>query len=67
MTRPTPATTTTRICPTCDGFPTVAIASGARDRHGHLPTTTVDCPTCSGTGTAPLRPRLTTADLGVSA
>lgn len=68
MARLTPATATTaRICPSCDGFPSVAIASGVRDHRGHLPTTTVHCRTCSGTGTVSVRPRLNTADLRVSA
>ncbi|MFF3911329.1 hypothetical protein ACFYZJ_36525 [Streptomyces sp. NPDC001848] len=54
MTGTNPATTTTaRICPNCDGFPTVAITLGGRDPRGHLRTITVDCPACHGTGTAP--------------
>ncbi|MFE0327959.1 hypothetical protein ACFW08_14420 [Streptomyces sp. NPDC058960] len=53
MTGTTPApTTTARICPHCDGFPTVAITIGGRDPRGHLRTIAVDCPACHGTGTA---------------
>jgi RNase P subunit RPR2 len=44
-----------RICPNCDGFATVAITTGSRDRHGLLPTLTVDCRACNGTGTVPAR------------
>ncbi|GAA2900883.1 MULTISPECIES: hypothetical protein [Streptomyces] len=54
MTHPT-ATPTPRICPNCDGFATVAITTGSRDRHGHLCTITVDCRTCNGRGTLPAR------------
>ncbi|MEU0454972.1 hypothetical protein ABZ322_18545 [Streptomyces sp. NPDC006129] len=53
MTHPT--TPTPRICPNCDGFATVAITTGSRDRHGHLHTLTANCPACNGTGTAPTR------------
>ncbi|MBR8641727.1 hypothetical protein KEF29_26355 [Streptomyces tuirus] len=53
---PHPTTTPTpRICPNCDGFATVAITTGSRDRHGHLPTLTIDCRACNGQGTAPAR------------
>ncbi|MFD5663958.1 hypothetical protein ACFWIK_03450 [Streptomyces anthocyanicus] len=44
-----------RICPACDGFVSVAVTLGGRDRHGHLRTITVHCPACQGTGTAPAR------------
>lgn len=43
-----------RICPSCDGFPSVAVTLGGRDRNGHLRTITAHCPACHGTGTAPL-------------
>ncbi|MEV6736607.1 hypothetical protein AB0N14_06495 [Streptomyces sp. NPDC051104] len=49
-------TSSPRICPNCDGFASVAITSGGRDRHGHLRTIAADCPACQGTGTAPARP-----------
>ncbi|MFJ9728565.1 hypothetical protein ACIRP3_38065 [Streptomyces sp. NPDC101209] len=65
---PTPATTTrTRICPDCDGFATAAITTGTRHDDGTRALLRVDCRACHGTGTAPLRPRLTTADLEVAA
>jgi hypothetical protein len=68
MTGPIPATTTTtRICPDCDGFASAAVASGPRDAFGQLPTIAVDCPACHGTGTVPLRPRLTPEVLEVAA
>ncbi|MFF4399380.1 hypothetical protein [Streptomyces sp. NPDC001480] len=55
-----PATsTTTRICPNCDGFATAAISLGDRDDHGHLTTLPVDCPACHGTGTVPVGQRPT--------
>ncbi|MCT7352575.1 hypothetical protein N4P33_10365 [Streptomyces sp. 15-116A] len=47
-------TSAPRICPNCDGFPSVAVTLGGRDRHGHLRTITVLCPACHGTGTTPL-------------
>ncbi|MER6244057.1 hypothetical protein [Streptomyces griseorubiginosus] len=51
MTGPAPATsTTTRICPNCDGFASAAITLGGRDRHGHLRTITAHCPACNGLG-----------------
>jgi len=51
MTGPTQATATTaRICPNCDGFASVAITLGGRDRHGHLRTITAHCPACNGLG-----------------
>ncbi|MBQ0984917.1 hypothetical protein KBZ10_10390 [Streptomyces sp. F63] len=40
-----------RICPACDGFASVAITLGGRDRHGRLRTITAHCPACQGTGT----------------
>ncbi|MBC9716854.1 hypothetical protein H9Y04_30400 [Streptomyces sp. TRM66268-LWL] len=40
-----------RICKDCDGFASVAITVGGRDRHGHLRTITAHCPACNGTGT----------------
>ncbi|MFC8143003.1 hypothetical protein ACFUKV_14840 [Streptomyces paradoxus] len=50
-----PSTPAARICPNCDGFATVAITTGSRDRHGHLPTLTIACRACNGTGTVPAR------------
>ncbi|MFF7601949.1 hypothetical protein [Streptomyces mirabilis] len=46
---------TTRICPACDGFASVAVTLGGRDARGWLRTITAHCPACQGTGTA--RPR----------
>ncbi|MFE9095517.1 hypothetical protein [Streptomyces sp. NPDC007264] len=40
-----------RICPTCDGFASVAVTLGGRDARGHLRTITANCPACKGTGT----------------
>ncbi|MDQ1027628.1 RNase P subunit RPR2 [Streptomyces umbrinus] len=39
------------ICPNCNGFASVAVTLGGRDRHGHLRTITANCPACHGTGT----------------
>ncbi|MEU2536617.1 hypothetical protein [Streptomyces iakyrus] len=44
-----PSTPAARICPNYDGFAIVAITTGSRDRHGHLPTLTVACRACNGT------------------
>jgi hypothetical protein len=44
-----------RICPDCDGFASVAITLGDRDRHGHLRTITAHCPACNGRGILPAR------------
>ena len=41
----------TRVCPTCDGFPVVAISIGPRTPDGTLPTLPVVCLDCAGTGT----------------
>ncbi|WP_406516762.1 hypothetical protein [Streptomyces sp. NBC_00134] len=49
-TRPAP-----RICPACDGFASVAVTLGGRDRHGHLRTIAAHCPVCHGTGTRTAR------------
>ncbi|GHH05940.1 hypothetical protein [Streptomyces lanatus] len=38
------------ICSSCDGFASVAITLGGRDRHGHLRTITAHCPACNGLG-----------------
>lgn len=49
------ATPSPRICPNCDGFASVAVTVGSRDRHGHLRTITADCQACQacqGTGIA---------------
>ncbi|MFI6933093.1 hypothetical protein [Streptomyces sp. NPDC050287] len=51
MAHPTPRPA--RICPACDGFPSVAVTLGGRDHRGHLRTITAHCPACQGTGTAP--------------
>ncbi|NWF31224.1 hypothetical protein HW130_34190, partial [Streptomyces sp. PKU-EA00015] len=44
-----------RVCSNCDGFPTVRVTLGGRDRDGHLRTITVHCPACHGIGTRPVR------------
>ncbi|MEV0093371.1 hypothetical protein [Streptomyces sp. NPDC050738] len=41
-----------RICPACDGFASVKVTLGGRNRTGHLHTITAHCLTCHGTGTA---------------
>ncbi|WP_042419027.1 hypothetical protein [Streptacidiphilus anmyonensis] len=46
-------TSSVRICPTCDGFPVVAISIGPRALDGSLPTLPVICLHCSGTGNVP--------------
>ncbi|MGW0599626.1 hypothetical protein ACWD11_21055 [Streptomyces sp. NPDC002776] len=46
-----------RICGNCDGFASVALTLGGRDRRGHLRTITAYCPACHGTGTRPARTR----------
>ncbi|GAB3128885.1 hypothetical protein GCM10027160_54790 [Streptomyces calidiresistens] len=51
MHRPLP--TRARICPHCDGFPTVAITTGTRRPDGTRHTLTVTCRTCHGTGHLP--------------
>ncbi|MFE0512077.1 hypothetical protein [Streptomyces sp. NPDC058964] len=45
-----------RICPACDGFASVAVTLGGRDRNGHLRTITAHCPACNGLGIARTRP-----------
>ncbi|MFF3253918.1 hypothetical protein ACFYWP_23605 [Actinacidiphila glaucinigra] len=52
-----PGRSAPRICPACDGFASVAITLGGRDRHGHLRILTVHCPACQGAGI--LRPART--------
>ena len=43
-----------RLCPTCDGFPVVAVTTSTRRLpDGTLPTLTATCPDCHGTGTRP--------------
>jgi hypothetical protein len=44
-------------CPHCDGFPTVAVTTGARHPDGTRITVRVTCPACqaTGLGTAPAR------------
>ncbi|MGW6958940.1 hypothetical protein [Streptomyces chartreusis] len=67
MTGPIPATTTNvRICPDCDGFASVRVTLGGRDRHGYLRTITAHCRACHGTGTLPDR-RFRAADWEVAA
>ncbi|MET9893702.1 hypothetical protein ABZZ47_26520 [Streptomyces sp. NPDC006465] len=39
-----------RICANCDGFASVAVTLGGRDRRGHLRTITAHCTACYGTG-----------------
>ncbi|WP_031154853.1 hypothetical protein [Streptomyces xanthophaeus] len=39
-----------QICPNCDGYASVAVTLGGRDRAGHLRTITAHCPACHGTG-----------------
>lgn len=56
--------TSARICSHCDGYASVAITLGGRDRTGHLRTITAHCPTCHGTGTRPAR-RVLTAPAGM--
>ncbi|MFH9658210.1 hypothetical protein ACH4NF_08845 [Streptomyces sp. NPDC017248] len=46
-----------RICPHCDGFATVAVDSGTRDRHGRRLTFLIDCSACGGSGVYPRMPR----------
>lgn len=48
-------TTPVRICPDCDGFASVAITLGGRNRAGHLRTITAHCTGCHGIGTIPAR------------
>lgn len=48
----------TRVCPNCDGFPTVAITTGTRHRDGTRATLRVTCPACDGTGHTTPAPRL---------
>ena len=46
-----------RLCPTCDGFPVVAVTTTTRRRaDGTLPTLPITCRDCRGTGHAPVRP-----------
>ncbi|NUP18528.1 MAG: hypothetical protein HOZ81_21075 [Streptomyces sp.] len=45
----------TRVCPDCDGFASVKVTLGGRDRNGHLRTVTAHCPACHGTGTRTAR------------
>jgi DnaJ-class molecular chaperone len=54
-----------RLCSACDGYASVKVTLGGRDRHGHLHTITAHCPTCHGTGTTtPARPRAAYARIG---
>ncbi|MDT7845022.1 hypothetical protein [Streptomyces justiciae] len=67
MTGPTSASQSlTRVCPDCDGFASVKVTLGGRDRNGHLRTITAHCPTCHGTGTRTAR-RLHTSTREVAA
>jgi hypothetical protein len=50
-----------RVCGHCDGFPTVAITTGGRNRDGSRRTITATCPACQGTGTTLARRSLATA------
>ncbi|MGW3813157.1 hypothetical protein [Streptomyces sp. NPDC005046] len=38
------------LCRDCDGFPVVAITTGARNRDGSRTTLRIKCPACHGTG-----------------
>ncbi|MEU4495458.1 hypothetical protein AB0F96_18895 [Streptomyces sp. NPDC023998] len=60
-------TTAVRICPDCDGFDSVAITLGGRNRAGHLHTITAQCPACHGTGSRAARRRPLPAPAEVSA
>ncbi|MGW6055734.1 hypothetical protein [Streptomyces sp. NPDC055189] len=40
-----------RICPSCDGFASVAVTLGGRDRNGHLRIITAHCLDCHGIAT----------------
>ncbi|MFI9027227.1 hypothetical protein [Streptomyces sp. NPDC053560] len=44
-----------RLCPDCDGFPTVAITTGQTNPDGSRTTLTVICRTCEGTGSVTRR------------
>jgi DnaJ-class molecular chaperone len=55
-----------RICRNCDGFASVKVTLGGRDRHGHRRLITAHCKTCHGTGTASTH-RLHRADWEVAA
>lgn len=67
MTGPTQATTNkARICPYCDGFASVKVTLGGRDRRGHLRTVTTHCRACHGTGTLSVR-RFRASDWEVAA
>ncbi|MFF5470020.1 hypothetical protein [Streptomyces achromogenes] len=46
-----------RVCPHCDGFATVAVDTGTRDRNGKRITVLTDCSACGGWGTYPRMPR----------
>ncbi|MFD7445701.1 hypothetical protein [Streptomyces sp. NPDC059909] len=54
-----PTTPAVRVCSNCDGFPTVRVTLGGRDRRGNLRTIAAHCPACHGTGTRPARHPLT--------
>lgn len=61
------APATARVCSHCDGFPTVRVTLGGRDRRGNLRTITVHCTACHGTGTRPaIRRTHITTTAGVS-
>jgi hypothetical protein len=45
-----------RVCTACDGFASVAVTVGGRDRNGHLRTVTAHCPACNGLGLTRTRP-----------
>ena len=49
-----------RICPACDGFAQVVIATSTRHRDGSRHTIPVNCPTCRGLGII-VRPLATAA------
>ncbi|XIG75124.1 hypothetical protein C1N81_18355 [Streptomyces sp. SGAir0957] len=63
MAHPGPARA--RNCPDCDGFSSVKVTCGGRDRHGHRRLITARCSACHGTGTRPARPARTPREVPV--
>lgn len=48
-----------RICPSCDGYASVAVTLGGRDRNNNLRIITAHCLDCHGIGMATVRRSLT--------
>lgn len=48
-------TPTTPVCRDCDGFATVKVTLGGRDRQGRRRLVTAHCKACHGIGTTPTR------------